>query len=716
MYKFKKIVLLFFPVFNSLILLAQVPSQLTLTNAQTGDAYACYDITLQSGFYSTGDFHAYTDPCGCSTSNNLLQNTGFECDPSSSGLADYWTMNTSSAAYNVSNTATDMHGGNRSQQFEITTLGDYCILRQEYTFLKGHTYRGSIWLKSPDNIQVEFIFRRAGDYRDVSAVRRITVGPQWQQVAITGGYEDDVPGFVGINFLSTGELYIDDALLTDITESVTNQPPSSLDPISASLFGIHLNELGSHNVWPDMNQGIIRFWDGGLGWGDIQPSSGVWEDTRLNYYLDHVTGHNPNAKIIYTFGYSPAWVTISNIAGSPPVMQKWKDFVTALAGECEGKILYYEMWNEINSSTFWTGTVTDLFEMTKEASIILKAIDPNIQIIAPNVTINGYPWLEEFLAMGGGDYVDIISYHNYQPKKPELSIPKIQAVKDIMQNYGVQNKPLWNTEGNVGKSSDDPNPQSPTEDEAIAAIARSYIVQWLYGVSNFNMYCYEGTVMGNSYAQLSQYSGTPRVLPLNPLPPALAYRVTTDWLIGSKVVSKTVVNSRWLVQLKLANNNDAFIVWDTELDSSSFTIPSQWSDSLLIRELDSSITLCSPCTSVTIGFKPILLELLPGSQRQDKIETKDIPNEPVEKTTKISSYPNPFFSTTTIMYQLGEGAKVNLSVYDLYGRKITELVNSIQEEGKYEMVFNAEGVSGGVYFIQLETNKNKMISKMILIK
>ena len=378
--------------------------------------------------------------------------------------------------------------------------------------------------------------------------------------------------------------------------------------------------------------------------------------------------------------------------------------------------MYYEMWNETNVCNdkicFYSGSVSQMYQMTLEAYNILQNIDSNIKIIAPNVSIYGYQWLEDFLAMGGGNYVDIISYHDYQPKKPELSIPKIQACKDIIQRYGVQNKPLWDTEGNVGVSEDDPDKQPPTVDEAIAAVSRTFIVQWLYGVSNFNVYCYEGNVEPND-AQLSIWNA-PHTL-LVPQPPSIAYKATADWLIGSKVVSKSVVGSRWLVQIKLADNSDAFIVWDTDVDNYVFNIPAGWK--ILQKKLlnGNKLSYSSTITSDTIGFKPILLVLAPVPGAQGNTET--VINEGhAEKTTSVSCYPNPFFTNTTIEYQLGEDTKVDLSVYDIYGGKISELVNSTQVAGKYNIVFNAEGLSNGVYFIQLKTNKDKVTSKMILIK
>lgn len=80
------------------------------------------------------------------------------------------------------------------------------------------------------------------------------------------------------------------------------------------------------------------------------------------------------------------------------------------------------------------------------------------------------------------------------------------------------------------------------------------------------------------------------------------------------------------------------------------------------------------------------------------------------------NYPNPFNPSTTISYQLSESGKVNLIVYDILGREITVLVNNHLNPGKYEVEFNAEGLSSGVYYYRLEIGTFVETKKMILLR
>lgn len=57
-----------------------------------------------------------------------------------------------------------------------------------------------------------------------------------------------------------------------------------------------------------------------------------------------------------------------------------------------------------------------------------------------------------------------------------------------------------------------------------------------------------------------------------------------------------------------------------------------------------------------------------------------------------------------------------LKIYDILGREVKTLVNKNQKPGNYEVKFNAENLSSGVYFYRLEAGNFTASKKMILIK
>ena len=100
-----------------------------------------------------------------------------------------------------------------------------------------------------------------------------------------------------------------------------------------------------------------------------------------------------------------------------------------------------------------------------------------------------------------------------------------------------------------------------------------------------------------------------------------------------------------------------------------------------------------------------------------------VSNEIPKGFTLHQNYPNPFNPVTTITYELKFKGDVKLTVYDVTGKWIKELVNQFQSPGVYKYTFNGTGLPSGVYFYQIRVHpevsgKEDFIDsrKMLLIK
>jgi len=80
------------------------------------------------------------------------------------------------------------------------------------------------------------------------------------------------------------------------------------------------------------------------------------------------------------------------------------------------------------------------------------------------------------------------------------------------------------------------------------------------------------------------------------------------------------------------------------------------------------------------------------------------------------NFPNPFNPETKIEYSIPENGYVKLSVYNVVGEQVAELVNGITEAGSHEMVFDASGLPSGAYFYKLQTENSIQVKKMLLTK
>jgi endo-1,4-beta-xylanase len=80
------------------------------------------------------------------------------------------------------------------------------------------------------------------------------------------------------------------------------------------------------------------------------------------------------------------------------------------------------------------------------------------------------------------------------------------------------------------------------------------------------------------------------------------------------------------------------------------------------------------------------------------------------------NFPNPFNPTTSIRYAIPRTSKVTLQVFDVLGRQVQTLVNTVQAPGQYTATFNAQNFASGVYFYQLTAGTFTDIKKLMLVK
>jgi hypothetical protein len=80
------------------------------------------------------------------------------------------------------------------------------------------------------------------------------------------------------------------------------------------------------------------------------------------------------------------------------------------------------------------------------------------------------------------------------------------------------------------------------------------------------------------------------------------------------------------------------------------------------------------------------------------------------------NYPNPFNPITTIRLDLAKTTDVKLTIYDISGRRIQELVNSSMNAGSYDLRWNAGHLSSGMYLYRIETPEFTATNKLLLLK
>lgn len=80
------------------------------------------------------------------------------------------------------------------------------------------------------------------------------------------------------------------------------------------------------------------------------------------------------------------------------------------------------------------------------------------------------------------------------------------------------------------------------------------------------------------------------------------------------------------------------------------------------------------------------------------------------------NYPNPFNPSTVLSYQLPEPCKVRLKVFNIMGKEVATLVDKEQNTGIYNVTFDGQGLSSGIYLFKIEAGKYLNTRKMLLLK
>ena len=84
--------------------------------------------------------------------------------------------------------------------------------------------------------------------------------------------------------------------------------------------------------------------------------------------------------------------------------------------------------------------------------------------------------------------------------------------------------------------------------------------------------------------------------------------------------------------------------------------------------------------------------------------------------TLHQNYPNPFNPVTTISFALQKSLPVTLDVYDVSGRLVSQLIDSIIPSGQHDIHFDARQLPSGLYIYRLRANGRTLSKSMTLLR
>ncbi|HJN98582.1 MAG TPA: T9SS type A sorting domain-containing protein, partial [Candidatus Marinimicrobia bacterium] len=115
------------------------------------------------------------------------------------------------------------------------------------------------------------------------------------------------------------------------------------------------------------------------------------------------------------------------------------------------------------------------------------------------------------------------------------------------------------------------------------------------------------------------------------------------------------------------------------------------------------------------------IKIVAGDPGQVALAVDEILATIPEELSLDGNYPNPFNPVTTIRFGLPEPRKIRITVVNILGQEVTELVNGWRDMGHHEVVWqgvdgSGKAVATGMYFTVLSDGNKIIVQKMLLLK
>jgi hypothetical protein len=556
---------------------------------------------------------------------NLTSNPGFEgagalsneCANISGVVAPGWSDNTcwDTARPQVSYAldAAAPHGGAQSQRVSLLS-GSRAQFAQYLPAVKPlNAYRATVWLRAQTDMEVTLALRQAGPPYSGYGNKLALLTANWQAFEFEGVASADSMVLL-IIAKQPGTFWIDDAVVVGAGAVASTLPSPPAGPVPREYFGMHFNELDS--PWPQTGEapGAVRIWDAGPNrdnsgagaqWTEINPQRGVYDWSGLDARVAAAAARG--ADVIYTLGgRTPRWASSQPDTPTPYGLGQcaepssealWQDWVRAVVTRYKGRIRYWEIWNEPDLPDFYCGRAGRLVDLSRLAKEVINAVDPAARVVSPAMSgFEGVGALDAFLAAGGGAFVDIIGYHFYVDKPEDISF-KALALKAVMERYGAQKLPLWNTE--QGWIDTNLPVDVLPEARGAAYVSRSVLLAWAWGQQRHYYYTWD-----NPYIQIPMTTSDRQTLSAA----GAAYREVTRWLLGSTMQSVQRDGAgNYIVTLIDAGGVQRRVMWNPDADGVPFTPPAEWR-TRRVRDLQGGSVSLRRRSSTRLGASPVMFE------------------------------------------------------------------------------------------------------------
>jgi hypothetical protein len=233
---------------------------------------------------------------------------------------------------------------------------------------------------------------------------------------------------------------------------------SSLNPGSTERVSVS-SELSSCksrfglNTVLDTTENAARFNPGSVRiagyWHLLENRLGVWDYSYVD--PDIAQARANNQEILYILGFGHKNYPPYDYYALPTDMSHWDRYVTNVVSRYKDSVDNWEVWNEPDIPMFGAldpGVYVNLMIRTAR---IIRTIDPGAKVVMGGLANAAYgdpSYLRIMYQYGVKDYLDVVNYHHYTSETSVLAAGA-QSIRNVMNEFGDGDKPIWITEAGV---------------------------------------------------------------------------------------------------------------------------------------------------------------------------------------------------------------------------------------------------------------------------
>lgn len=211
-----------------------------------------------------------------------------------------------------------------------------------------------------------------------------------------------------------------------------------------------------------------------FSWNNLEKEPGVWDFEKMDAYVDRAV--KGGKKILAILDYDTAWLHMGKDKSrriERGELPRYLNYVEKVVKRYGRKLDALEIWNEPNTSRFWTASDDDFFRLTNETLDLLDRIAPDIPVAVGSVfyhpILGAGLYIGKLIDAGILDKADALSIHPYSLTYSVLE-DRVATVRNRLADEGYDT-PVWITE--MGFPTGGGYPHRISLDEQAEVVAKS---------------------------------------------------------------------------------------------------------------------------------------------------------------------------------------------------------------------------------------------------